>query len=91
MRDTLHAGSSVAVLSSNRTQPFRVFAALLACMIALAGNIALLSIASAVGIPHGVWRPIPPVHKDHSPCHSGSFLHGWLEDFCTARLSGRIP
>jgi hypothetical protein len=30
MRDTLHTGSSVAVVSSNRTLPFRVFAALLA-------------------------------------------------------------
>ena len=51
MRDTLHTGSSVVVVSSNRTLLFRVLAALLAGMIALAANMALLSIASASGIP----------------------------------------
>jgi hypothetical protein len=50
MRDTLHTGSSVVVVSSNRTLPFLVLTALLAGMIALAANIALLSIASAAGI-----------------------------------------
>ena len=50
MRDTLHTGSSVVVVSSNRTLLFRALAALLAGMIALAANMALLSIASASGI-----------------------------------------
>jgi uncharacterized membrane protein YagU involved in acid resistance len=50
MRDTLHTGSSVAVVSSNRTLPFRVFAALLAGIIALTANMAQSSIASAAGI-----------------------------------------
>jgi hypothetical protein len=91
MRDTLHTGSSVAVVSSNRTLPFRVFAALLAGMIALAANIALLSIAIAAGIrtAHGglfllFTRII------HRAAPSRSFMDGW-KIFCTARLSGRIP
>jgi hypothetical protein len=78
MRDTLHTGSSVAVVSSNRTLPFRVFAALLAGMIALAANIALLSIAIAAGIrtAHGglfllFTRII------HRAAPSRSFMDGW--------------
>jgi len=78
MSDTLHRSSSVAVVSSNRTLPFRVFAALLAGMIALAANIALLSIASAAAIrtAHGglfllLTRIIHPVAP------SRSFMDGW--------------
>jgi len=78
MRDTPHTGSSVAVVSSNRTPPFRVFAALLARMIALAANIALLSIVSAAGIrtAHGglfllFTRII------HRVAPSRSYMDGW--------------
>jgi hypothetical protein len=76
MRDT--SGSSVAVVSFNRSLSFRVFAALLAGMIALAANIALLSIASAAGIrtAHGglfllFTRII------HRVAPSRSFMDGW--------------
>ena len=71
----------MAVASDNRTLPFRVFVALLAGMIALAANIALLSIASAANIrtAHGglfllFTRII------HRVAPSRSFM-GWLEDF----------
>lgn len=91
MRDTVHTSSSIAVVASNRTLPFRVFAALLAGMIALAANMALLSIASAVGIrtAHGglfllFTRII------HRVAPSRSFMDGW-KTFAPARLSGRIP
>ena len=78
MRDTLHTGSSVVVVSSNRTLLFRVVAALLAGMIALAANMAILSIASASGIrtAHGglfllftkiIHRVVPSL----------SFMDGW--------------
>ena len=78
MRNTLRTSSSVAVASDNRTLPFRVFAALLAGTIALAANIAVLSIASAAGIrtAHGglfllftriIHRVVP----------SRSFMDGW--------------
>ena len=78
MRDTLHTGSSVAVVSSNRTLPFRVFAALLAGMIALAANMALLSIASASGIrtAHGgLFLLFTEIIHRVAP--SLSFMDGW--------------
>jgi energy-converting hydrogenase Eha subunit C len=75
---TFFSSLLVAVVSSNRTLPFRVFAALLAGMIALAANIALLSIASAAGIctAHGglfllFTRII------HRVAPSRSFVDGW--------------
>ena len=76
--DPLHTGSSVAVVSGNRTLPFRVFAALLAGMIAVAANIALLSIASTAGI-RTAQGGHSSVHKDHSPCRSLCFFaDGWV-------------
>jgi predicted membrane channel-forming protein YqfA (hemolysin III family) len=78
MRGTPHAGSSVAVVSSNRTPPFRVFAALLAGMIALAANIALLSIASAADIRTaygGLFFLFTRIIHRVAP--SRSFMDGW--------------
>jgi len=76
--DTLHTGSSVAVVSGNRTLPFRVFAALLAGMIAVAANIALLSIASTAGIrtaQGGLFLLFTRIIHRVAP--SRSFMDGW--------------
>ena len=76
--DALHTGSSVAVVSGNRTLPFRVFAALLAGMIAVAANIALLSIASTAGIrtaQGGLFLLFTRIIHRVAP--SRSFMDGW--------------
>ena len=76
--DALHTGSSVAVVSGNRTLPFRVFAALLAGMIAVAANIALLSIASTARISTaqgGLFLLFTKIIHRVAP--SRSFMDGW--------------
>jgi hypothetical protein len=63
---------------STRTFPFHFLATLLASSIALAANLALLSIASAANISAAQGRPIPLVRKDHSPSRWGfRLIDGW--------------
>jgi hypothetical protein len=78
MRDTLQTGNSVVVVPSNKTLLFRVLAALQAGIIALAANMALLSIASASGIrtAHGgLFLLFTKIIHRVAP--SLSFMDGW--------------
>jgi hypothetical protein len=75
---TFFSSLLVAVVSSNRTLPFRVFAALLAGMIALAANMAQLSIGSASGVrtAHGgLFLLFTKIIHRVAP--SLSFMDGW--------------